>query len=96
MAKQITRTIIKYRYTLIKTKVENGEIKVEDQKVVDFNERLGLRKYQSWLKENKQYEGYVIGNVAEVEETYAMSLEAFLQNAVKVPTPKKKIETENK
>lgn len=82
MAKMITRSVIRYKYTFIKTsKDEGGKLVVEDTKEVTFNDRMGARKVAVYIKENPELTGYMIGSVEEVEQKYGMTLESFLANA---------------
>lgn len=82
MAKMITRSVIRYKYTFIKTsKDDAGKIVVEDTKEVTFNEKMGARKVAAFIKEMPELTGYMVGGVEEVEQKYGMTLEAFIANA---------------
>lgn len=82
MAKMITRSVIRYKYTFIKTsKDEGGKLAVEDTKEVTLNDRMGARKVAAYIKENPELTGYMVGSVEEVVQKYGMTLEAFLDNA---------------
>lgn len=87
MSKQVTRTIQRYKYTFVKTEQDQaGNIKIADAKIAILPERIGERKMKLFIKEHPELEGYMVGKVDTVLETYAMDLDKFLANATIVPT----------
>lgn len=84
MAKQITRTIITYDHMLVKMKEEEGLVSVDSAVNLNFSEKLGARKIADFIKENSQYEGYVLARVKPVETKYTMSLDDFIKYATKI------------
>lgn len=87
MSKQVTRTIQRYKYTFVKTDQDQaGNIQIADAKTAILPERIGDRKMKLFIKEHPELEGYMVGKVDTVLETYAMDLDKFLANATLVPT----------
>lgn len=80
MEKQITRTIKAYKHTFIKSHMEDGKLVIDDQQVTTTNEKLGTRKVAQFLKDNN-LSGYVLAMVEPVNQTYSMSLNAFITAA---------------
>lgn len=81
MAKMVSRTVKVYHYTFVKMEKREGQMVVSETKEIDFLEKLAQRKAAEYIKQNPEMAGFVVGSVEETEQLYAMSLEAFLQNA---------------
>lgn len=85
MEKSIVRTIITYKHTFgTATRDENGNLAVEIVYEATLPDKLGQRKVKQYIQENNLPKEAILMSVEEVAEKYAMPLDAFLKNAVKV------------
>lgn len=81
MAKMVTRSIITYEYTFVKTEQKGGKLEIVGTAKAVFPEKMGSRKMKQYMDEQPELAGYIVGGYEEKATTYGMSLETFLANS---------------
>lgn len=85
MAKEITRTVTTYKHTFGKIKKgDDGTLIIDDLYEVVMTTKMGNKLAVKYIKDNELPEGVSLLSVEENFEKYAMSVDDFIKNAVKV------------
>lgn len=85
MEKNIVRTIITYKHTFgVTARDESGNLTVEVIHEATLPAKLGDRKVKQYKQDNNIPKEAVLMSVEAVEQKYAMPLDKFIENAVKV------------